>query len=71
MLTAHGRVVAGESVKLNFTSEEIMVTNLHCVRPCYANNASGVGGEAERETWHNDQLPECKNIYFTPLVHSM
>ena len=30
-----------------FTSEEIMIANLHCVRPCYANNASGVGPAAE------------------------
>jgi len=64
-------VSIGEIVKLNFTSEEIMVTNLKCVRPCYASNASGVGPEAEEEIWHNEKLPECKNIYFTPLVHSM
>ncbi|KAL1499458.1 hypothetical protein AB1Y20_011662 [Prymnesium parvum] len=65
------RAQRGEIVKLNFTSEEIMVTNLKCVRPCYASNASGVGPEAEEEIWHNEKLPECKNIYFTPLVHSM
>jgi len=54
-----------------FTTEEIMVTNLICVKPCYSNNASGLGAEAEREIWHNEALPECRNIYFTPLVHSM
>jgi hypothetical protein len=54
-----------------FTTEEIMVANLHCVRPCYANNASGVGAQAALETWHDEALPECRNIYFTPLVHSM
>ena len=48
-----------------------MVTNLECVRPCYANNASGLGAAAERETWHDESRPECRNIYFTPLVHSM
>lgn len=64
-------LVARPQVKLNFTSEEIMVTNLQCVRPCYANDASGVGPAAEQEIWHDDQKPECRNIYFTPLVHSM
>uniref|UniRef100_A0A7S3C3H0 Sulfotransferase domain-containing protein n=1 Tax=Haptolina ericina TaxID=156174 RepID=A0A7S3C3H0_9EUKA len=54
-----------------FTTEEIMVNNLHCVRPCYANNASGIGAEARQELWHNENVPECRNIYFTPLVHSM
>lgn len=54
-----------------FTSEEIMVTNLQCVRPCYANNASGVGSVALKEIWHDEGRPECRNIYFTPLVHSM
>ena len=54
-----------------FTSEEIMVTNLQCVRPCYANNASGIGPAAAAEIWHDESLPECRNIYFTPLVHSM
>ena len=54
-----------------FTSEEIMVTNLQCVRPCYANNASGLGDEARQEIWHDEGRPECRNIYFTPLVHSM
>jgi [heparan sulfate]-glucosamine 3-sulfotransferase 5 len=54
-----------------FTSEEIMVTNLECVRPCYANNATGVGLAAEKEIWHDEQIAECRNIYFTPLVHSM
>ena len=48
-----------------------MVTNLECVRPCYANNASGVGPAAAVETWHDERRPECRNIYFTPLVHSM
>eukprot|EP00966_Prymnesium_polylepis_P096860 2244206-Prymnesium_polylepis.1 len=66
------RVRAGEAgVKLNFSSEEIMVTNLQCVRPCYAANASGVGQMAESEVWHDEAQPACKNIYFTPLVHSM
>jgi len=54
-----------------FTSEEIMMTNLQCVRPCYANNASGVGAAALAETWHDEAKSECRNIYFTPLVHSM
>ena len=48
-----------------------MVTNLQCVRPCYANNASGIGPAAAAEIWHDESLPECRNIYFTPLVHSM
>ena len=48
-----------------------MMTNLECVRPCYANNASGLGAAARAETWHDERLPECRNIYFTPLVHSM
>ena len=56
---------------VRFTSEEIMVTNLECVRPCYANNASGVGDAARSEIWHDENRPECRNIYFTPLVHSM
>ena len=25
----------------------------------------------EAETWHDESQPECRNIYFTPLVHSM
>merc|ERR1719240_1746711 len=37
-LRAAGLPVPNKS--LAFTSEEIMVTNLECVRPCYANNAS-------------------------------
>ena len=56
---------------VGFTSEDIMMTNLACVRPCYSNRASGVGEAALAETWHNEQQPECRNIYFTPLVHSM
>ena len=35
-----------------FTSEEIMMTNLLCVRPCYAGNASGLGAAAQTMTWH-------------------
>ena len=31
-----------------------MVTNLECVRPCYAHNASGHGAAAQRETWHDE-----------------
>lgn len=54
-----------------FTSEDIMVTNLECVRPCYANNASGLGDQAAKEIWHDEGRHECRNIYFTPLVHSM
>ena len=48
--------------------QEIMVTNLQCVRPCYANNASGIGPASEKEIWHDESLRECRNIYFTPLV---
>jgi hypothetical protein len=54
-----------------FTSEEIMMTNLLCVRPCYAGNASGLGAAAQTMTWHDESKSECRNIYFTPLVHSM
>lgn len=61
----------GREPGANFSSEEIMMTNLECVRPCYKANASGVGKEAEGEVWHDESKPECKNIYFTPLVHSM
>ena len=48
-----------------------MVANLHCVRPCYRNNASGLGEAAAQEVWHEEAVPQCRNIYFTPLVHSM
>ena len=41
------------------------VSPCRCVRPCYG---SGVAGE---ELWHDEALPACRNIYFTPLVHSM
>lgn len=47
------------------------MTNLECVRPCYANNASGLGDAAAAEIWHDESKHECRNIYFTPLVHSM
>ena len=66
-----GRGAGGTKKNVTFSSEDIMVTNLECVRPCYANNASGLGAAAERETWHDEGRPECRNIYFTPLVHSM
>mmetsp|Transcript_1402 Transcript_1402/g.4424 ORF Transcript_1402/g.4424 Transcript_1402/m.4424 type:complete len:469 (-) Transcript_1402:129-1535(-) len=66
---AAGRPVENESVR--FTSEDIMVANLHCVRPCYRNNASGLGEAAAQEVWHEEAVPQCRNIYFTPLVHSM
>lgn len=47
---AAGRRLAGSngSSKSGFTSEEIMRTNLECVRPCYG---SGVAGE---EMWHDE-----------------
>lgn len=38
---------SGPNMSVAFTSEEIMIINLHCVRPCYANNASGVGAVAK------------------------
>jgi hypothetical protein len=64
---SNGSYKAGSngSSKSGFTSEEIMRTNLECVRPCYG---SGVAGE---EMWHDEAQRECRNIYFTPLVHSM
>ena len=68
-MRARGEHVSNKST--SFTSEDIMVTNLECVRPCYANNASGIGAEADAEIWHDEGKPECRNIYFTPLVHSM
>ena len=61
----------GPNATVTFTSEDIMMTNLQCVRPCYANNASGVGAAALAEVWHDEGKAECRNIYFTPLVHSM
>jgi hypothetical protein len=74
-VAAAARLSGGASNRSNrsvsFSSEEIMVTNLECVRPCYANNASGVGALADEEIWHDESRPECRNIYFTPLVHSM
>ena len=61
----------GNVSKVKFSSEDIMMTNFECVRPCYANNASGIGAAAEAEIWHDEARHECRNIYFTPLVHSM
>ena len=52
-----------------FTSEEIMSVNLQCVRPCYAPRTSLA--DVGTEDWHNESNQKCKNIYFTPLVHSM
>ena len=42
------------NISAKFTSEDIMMTNLHCVRPCYANNASGIGDAARAEVWHDE-----------------
>jgi len=53
------------SSKSGFAAEDIMRTNLQCVQPCYGS------GIARDEVWHNEDLKECRNIYFTPLVHSM
>ena len=67
-----GSATGGDNASsLTFTSQEIMLANLECVRPCYANNSSGVGAAAAVETWHDEGIAECRNIYFTPLVHSM
>ena len=60
-----------QRLEVKFSSEDIMMTNFECVRPCYANNASGIGAAAEAEIWHDEARHECRNIYFTPLVHSM
>ena len=42
-----------------------MRTNLQCVRPCYG------GGIARNEERNDEEQKDCRNIYFTPLVHSM
>mmetsp|Transcript_350 Transcript_350/g.1109 ORF Transcript_350/g.1109 Transcript_350/m.1109 type:complete len:451 (-) Transcript_350:505-1857(-) len=57
--------------RVALTPEEIMMANLACVRPCYPANASGLGDEGRMAVWHYEWLPECHNIHFTPLVHSM
>jgi len=64
---SNGSYKAGSngSSKSGFTSEEIMRTNLECVRPCYGSDVAG------EEMWHDEAQRECRNIYFTPLVHSM
>ena len=49
-----------------FSSEEIMMVNFECARACYT-----LGNASRMETWHNDSEPECRNIHFTPLVHSL
>jgi hypothetical protein len=48
--------------------QEIMRINLQCVRPCYPDGASG---DDDAVIWHDESVPACRNIYFTPLVHSM
>lgn len=53
------------------TPEDIMMTNLACVRPCYPTNASGRGDEARAAVWHDETREDCRNIHFTPLVHSL
>ena len=126
---SNGSYKAGSngSSKSGFTSEEIMRTNLECVRPCYGSDVAGeemwhdeapqqirtpspgrarvrllrlltarltaLGGltltdRGEIGHWCAPPLPpewptprilsmavqaqrECRNIYFTPLVHSM
>jgi hypothetical protein len=68
-----GRALSGSRAESSslLTPEDIMMTNLACVRPCYPANASGRGHEARAAIWHDETREECRNIHFTPLVHSL
>jgi len=61
----------GTQAPFSWSPEEIMMANLACVRPCYPANASGLGAAARVAVWHDESLGNCKNIHFTPLVHSL